>query len=50
MFPGPGAEIIRNEAGEPIGWDYPPQPGAGTYWCDWCGFEHVGECPVDREE
>jgi hypothetical protein len=25
MFPGPGAEIIRNEAGEPIGWDYPAQ-------------------------
>lgn len=21
MFPGPYAEIIRNEAGEPIGWD-----------------------------
>jgi len=24
MFPGPGARIYRNEAGEPIGWDYPP--------------------------
>jgi len=23
MFPGPGARIDRNEAGEPIGWDYP---------------------------
>ncbi|MCL4414438.1 MAG: hypothetical protein M1522_06795 [Actinobacteria bacterium] len=23
MFPGPGAQIYRNEAGEPIGWDYP---------------------------
>jgi len=23
MFPGAGAEIYRNEAGEPIGWDYP---------------------------
>lgn len=23
MFPGPGASIIRNEAGEPLGWDYP---------------------------
>ena len=21
MFPGPYAEIIRNEAGEPLGWD-----------------------------
>lgn len=26
MFPGPGAQIYRNEAGEPIGWDYPPDP------------------------
>lgn len=23
MFPGPGAQIYRNEAGEPLGWDYP---------------------------
>lgn len=23
MFPGAGAQIYRNEAGEPIGWDYP---------------------------
>jgi len=22
-FPGPGAEIIRNEEGEVLGWDYP---------------------------
>jgi hypothetical protein len=21
MFPGPYAEVIRNEAGEPVGWD-----------------------------
>lgn len=26
MFPGPGANIIRNEAGEPLGWDYPAEP------------------------
>jgi hypothetical protein len=26
MFPGPGANIYRNEAGEPIGWDYPSEP------------------------
>lgn len=26
LFPGPGANIIRNEAGEPLGWDYPPEP------------------------
>jgi hypothetical protein len=23
MFPGPGAQIYTNEAGEPLGWDYP---------------------------
>lgn len=23
MFPGPGAQIYRNEAGEPVGWDTP---------------------------
>lgn len=25
MFPGPGAVVYRNEAGEPLGWDYPDQ-------------------------
>lgn len=42
MFPGAGAEIIRNEDGEPLGWDYPPD--ADTYYCDVCGFNHVGPC------
>jgi hypothetical protein len=23
MFPGPGAQIYKNEAGEVLGWDYP---------------------------
>lgn len=23
MFPGAGAQVYRNEAGEPTGWDYP---------------------------
>jgi hypothetical protein len=23
MFPGAGARVYYNEAGEPIGWDYP---------------------------
>lgn len=26
MFPGPHAIIIRNEEGEPVGWDYPSDP------------------------
>lgn len=27
MFPGAGAQVYYNEAGEPLGWDYPPDPG-----------------------
>jgi hypothetical protein len=23
MFPGAGASVYRNDAGEPLGWDYP---------------------------
>lgn len=23
MFPGAGAQVYYNEAGEPLGWDYP---------------------------
>ncbi len=26
MFPGANASIIRNEAGEVLGWDYPGEP------------------------
>lgn len=25
MFPGPHARVERNEAGEPLGWDYPSE-------------------------
>ena len=33
MFPGPYAEIIRNEAGEPLGWDnhYYDEPDYDPY-------------------
>ena len=30
MFPGPNAQIHRNEAGEPIDWDYPSDPTTAT--------------------
>ena len=48
MFPGPYAEIFRNEEGEVIGWDnhYYDEPP----YCDSCGFEHVGECRRDPED
>jgi hypothetical protein len=48
MFPGANARIYTNEAGEPIGWDYPPDEDA--YYCDMCGINHVGDCPIDDEE
>ena len=31
MFPGPGAQITRNEAGEPLGWDYPSDEPFDSY-------------------
>jgi hypothetical protein len=48
MFPGPGADIIHNEAGEVIGWDYPSDPH--DYYCDTCGFSHTGECFDGEDE
>lgn len=49
VFPGPRAQIHRNEAGEPIGWDYPADD-ATSFWCDSCGFAHVGDCPTEDED
>lgn len=61
-FPGPGAVIIRNEAGEPLGWDYPSDDAlyhdddyndAIDPRCQECGgaFDHNGDCDcaVDDE-
>lgn len=48
MFPGAGAVVYRNEAGEPLGWDYPSDDG--PEYCDMCGFAHVGPCPDDGDE
>lgn len=31
MFPGAGAVVYTNEAGEPIGWDYPSEPDYDPY-------------------
>lgn len=51
MFPGPGATIYRNEAGEPLGWDYPSDPDPydayddahGAFAADWEGDEDEDE-------
>lgn len=45
-FPGPGAHVYRNEAGEPIGWDYPSDDEPP--YCDTCGIAHPGPCPDDE--
>jgi hypothetical protein len=47
MFPGPGAQVYYNEAGEPLGWDY-PNDDADSFYCDHCGAYHAdGFCAVD---
>lgn len=47
MFPGAGAQVYRNEAGEPLGWDYPDQDGPhdpdDDLYADFCE-------PDDEEE
>ena len=37
MFPGPGAQVHYNEAGEPLGWDYPSydEPDVGDTYDAW---------------
>lgn len=51
MFPGAGAQIHRNDAGEPIGWDYPADD-ATAFYCDapQCGITHAGPCPDEYDE
>lgn len=50
MFPGPNAQIYRNEAGEVLGWDYPPDepyepdPYEADYYDD--PYEHTYDCPA----
>lgn len=54
MFPGANAQVYRNEAGEPIGWDYHSDEPDYTDWDDrfdnWeiPEFETVEECIEER--
>lgn len=32
MFPGAGAQVYYNEAGEPLGWDYPSEPDPDDFY------------------
>lgn len=34
MFPGAGAVVYYNEAGEPLGWDYPSEPDPADLYDD----------------
>ena len=45
MFPGPGAQVIYNEAGEPLGWDYP-----STDEPDYDPYDDDGQDQYDDEE
>lgn len=59
MFPGPNAVIIRNEAGEPLGWDNPddhewsPEDDDDaerryhSLSCDGCGH-HPEDCECEE--
>jgi hypothetical protein len=44
-FPNSSSEIYRNDEGEVLGWSQPADPA--DYYCDDCGFNHVGQCPDD---
>lgn len=48
MFPGAGAVVYRNEAGEPLGWDYPSDDY--PEYCDQCGGHHGGSCNDEYDE
>lgn len=55
MFPGAGAEIIRNEVGEPLGWDYPSRddpydPNDDIYGDDYPDTDFCGDCGEDVED
>lgn len=52
MFPGAHARVEYNEAGEPVGWDYPSEREPEADYCDVCGrYGHDGwDCPWDDEE
>lgn len=42
-FPPAGAQVYRNEAGEPLGWDIPAEPD----YCDEHGITYMGDhCPA----
>ena len=60
MFPGPNAQVYYNEAGEPLGWDYPSydepyeefEDQERRYWkltCEGCGL-HPEDCECGDDD
>lgn len=47
-FPGYGAEVYRNEAGEVTGWDGPTD--SSFFYCEECGGHHAGACEDNYDE
>lgn len=43
-FPSAGAEIYRNDVGEPIGWNPSPDYQGDAFYCDYHGFRHSTTC------
>jgi hypothetical protein len=61
MFPGPGARVYYNEAGEPLGWDYPSEyepddwedddrPTRDEDEEDWCEEHQQLNCGEDHDD
>lgn len=46
MFPGSDAQVYYNEAGEPLGWDYPSYDD--DYGCD--PYDDYDRCNYDDYE
>lgn len=50
MFPGAGAVIEYNEAGEPTGWDYPSEPDMGDVEQDWYAVYDIDDEDDEDED
>jgi hypothetical protein len=53
MFPGAGAQVYYNEAGEPIGWDYPSYYDPDDFYNDFDELDadrELNDADLDDEE
>jgi len=47
MFPGAGAVVYRNEAGEPLGWDYPSEPDPSDSYDPYGDYGRLNRVPEE---